>query len=170
MITFLKNSILGTVIIGAVGSIVGYLLILIYQKLKGSVLVLKKNMKDRKFEKFKRKYINDHIEARVLLDDKMPNGIILTKIIIDFCLNMGVIIISWVVFIQLLLLSINSTSVVIKFFSFITGFIGAFPSYNLGYIHGGFKIFYQPFIDRNAKELDIKDLENQAFKKFNPTK
>lgn len=167
MIAFFKSSIMGTIILGAIGSIIGYLLIFLYKKFFRSILILKKNMKQLRVEAFKRKYINNWIETKMLTNDNMPNSIILTKLLIDFGLNLGVLIICWIIFIQFIIFSINSTSLFIKVVAFSVGFIQSFPSYKLGYIKGGFKVIYQAFIDRKAHEIGIEDLEKKAIEKYN---
>ena len=170
MIAFLKSSIMGIIILGAIGSIIGYLLILLYKKLFRSIIILKKNIKQLRFEEFKRKYINDYVEMKILTDDKMPNSIILTKLLIDFSFNLGVLIICWFIFIQLLIFSVNSTSVYIKVVAFSIGFIQSFPSFKLGEIRGGYKVIYQAFIDKKALEIGKEDLENRASEKYNSKK
>lgn len=167
MANFLKDSIWGIITLGAFGSILGYLLIVVYAWLQKKLINEFSKYRKRGFEKFKSNYVSEFIETQIMYEGKEGKSLVFTKLLIDFIFYNGLLIICWVTFMQILIFAVGTNNSYLKYIAFLLGFISSFPSYQLGYLRGGLKAIYKQFIIKKANEIGVDILDEIAKEKYN---
>jgi membrane associated rhomboid family serine protease len=162
---FLKNSIWGLVLLGALGSISGYLLILLFKYLKErfSTLFFKLSKK-RNLNNYKKR----EADKFALYENHSYRPIILFRITIFLIINLFLFLVTFIIFIEILKLSYQEDVSVPKLYAFLIGIIAGYPMFNIGYYTGKVQAIYESFLDdfliEKGGEDYIKEIEDKLQK------
>jgi hypothetical protein len=167
METFLKENISGLIILGALGSIIGYILIVIFNycksKLSKIIARLSHQQNEKKLKRQIKKHIKDRIETMALENDNSDKIFVIGKVILDAILNSTIILVILMFMICLIAGRGASKDTSIEIIVFVLGMTLSIPAFKLGYAIGVFKRIYKDFIKRQKEnDNDLLALEEAS--------
>ena len=169
---FLTTNIWGLLILGALGSILGYILIVLFNFLKRKLLLasgkFSKKRKERNLKLFKKKFISNIVANEILESNDYRIFFHISNLIVNLIVNLSFLLFFGLLIIILLLNHdiVGKAPILI----FIVGMVISFPAFNIGYNLGGFKSVYHDFLQKEKEKHNIVELETAATEIFNAKK